>query len=147
VRRLLLVTGLAALAGAVTVAAAVGWPVSASGSSGPTTVDLVIHHSHFSLGSLSVHRGQTVRFVVHNTDPIDHELIVGDRQVQDTHEHGADISHDGSVPGQISVPAETTESTTVVFTRAFIGSGGLQFACHLPGHYAYGMQGSINVVS
>lgn len=139
-------TGIAVSA-ALTAVAAFGWPGPASGSSGPATVNLVIHYSHFSLAALTVHRGQTVRFVVHNTDPIDHELIVGDRQVQDTHEHGADIDHDGSVPGQISVPAETTVSTTVVFTPAFIGSGGLQFACHLPGHFAYGMHGTIEVVA
>jgi uncharacterized cupredoxin-like copper-binding protein len=127
--------------------AALGWPGSASGSTGPATVDVVIHYSHFSLSTLTVRRGQTVRFVVHNTDPIDHEFIVGDQHVQDIHEHGTDIDHDGSVPGEISVPAETTVSTTVVFTRALIGSGGLQFACHLPGHYAYGMHGTIEVVA
>lgn len=142
------IAGLAlAVCAALTVGAALGWPGAASGSTGPVTVDLVIHYSHFSLSALVVHRGQSVRFVVHNTDPIDHELIVGDRQVQDTHEHGADLDHDGSVRGQISVPAETTVSTTVVFTPAFIGSGGLQFACHVPGHFAYGMHGTIEVIT
>jgi uncharacterized cupredoxin-like copper-binding protein len=145
-KRIVVTTMAVALGTGLMVAATVGWPGSASGTAGVRTVDLVIHYSHFSIPSLTVHRGQTVRFVVHNTDPIDHELIVGDRQVQDTHEHGADISHNGSVPGEISVPAETTASTTVVFTPAFIGSGGLQFACHLFGHYAYGMHGDIEVV-
>jgi uncharacterized cupredoxin-like copper-binding protein len=145
--RLAVVGAVGVVAVGALVGAAVLRPGAASGSGGPATVDLVIHYSHFSLANLTVDRGETVRFVVHNTDPIDHELIVGDRAVQDSHEQGADIDHDGSIPGQISVPAETTVATTVVFTPSFIGAGGLQFACHLPGHYAYGMHGGIAVVA
>jgi uncharacterized cupredoxin-like copper-binding protein len=41
----------------------------------------------------------------------------------------------------VSVPAETTAETTYTFPTA--PGQHLQFACHLPGHYAYGMHGSI----
>jgi len=102
-----------------------------------------IHHSRFLPASLSLPEGQTVRFVVHNTDPIDHEFIVGDQATQDRHEHGVDDHHDGSVPGEISVPAGA-----VVTTTYHLGPPGeLLYGCHLPGHWAYGMRGVIRVSS
>jgi uncharacterized cupredoxin-like copper-binding protein len=82
-----------------------------------------------------------VRIVVRNNDPIDHELIVGDQAVQDGHEHGTDGSHDGSVPGQVSVPAGATVTTTYRFDRP----GRLLYGCHVPGHWAYGMRGTVEV--
>jgi uncharacterized cupredoxin-like copper-binding protein len=104
-------------------------------------VTLTIRYSHFSLGHLTVARGTTVRFVVDNRDPIDHELIVGDQKVQDIHEHGTGHHH-GAVPGEISVAAGTVGETTYTFSEP----GTLLFGCHLPGHYAYGMRGTIRVV-
>ena len=57
-------------------------------------------------------------------------------------EHTKERLHDGSVPGQISVPAGTTRATTFTFGAS---SNNLLFGCHLPGHYAYGMRGSISI--
>ena len=34
------------------------------------TVEVTVHHSRFSLGELHVRPGETVRFVLRNTDPI-----------------------------------------------------------------------------
>jgi uncharacterized cupredoxin-like copper-binding protein len=106
------------------------------------TVPITIHHSSFSVSRLSFPAGTTVRFVVTNTDPIDHEFIVGDRAVQHHIEVTEHPEHDGSVPGQISIPAGTTRTSTYTFGAP--GSG-LLFGCHLPGHFAYGMRGPIVV--
>ncbi|MBV8981680.1 MAG: hypothetical protein JO086_12330 [Acidimicrobiia bacterium] len=106
-------------------------------------VNIEIHHSRFVPAAVSVGSRQTVRFVVRNTDPIDHEFIVGDQATQDRHEHGADDHHDGSVPGEISVPAGTTVTTTYYVDRR----RQLLYGCHLPGHWAYGMRGVIRVSS
>ena len=105
------------------------------------TVELTIHHSRFSTDAMRFPRESTVRFVVRNTDPIDHELIVGDQATQDRHEHGTETHHDGSVPGEISVPAGSVVATTY----RFAGPGRLLYGCHLPGHWAYGMHGAIVV--
>jgi len=78
---------------------------------------------------------------VRNQDPIAHELIVGDKRVQRIHELGTERHH-GAKPGEISVPAGATSTTTYTFDRP----GRLYFACHLPGHYAYGMRGTIDVL-
>ena len=104
-------------------------------------VHVEIHHSRFVPSSLRLASGQTVRFVVHNTDPIDHEFIVGDQATQDRHEHGVEDHHDGSVPGEISVPAGTVVTTTYHLGPA----SRLLYGCHLPGHWAYGMRGVISV--
>ena len=107
---------------------------------GMQTVDVTIHHSHFSIAHLDIPAGTTVRFVIHNTDPIDHEFIVGSAVVQYYVEHSTERVHHG-VAGQVSVPAGTTRETTYRFGRP----QPLLFGCHLPGHYAYGMRGSITV--
>jgi uncharacterized cupredoxin-like copper-binding protein len=111
---------------------------------GVRTVDVTIHYSHFSVSHLSFPAGTTVRFVIRNTDPIDHEFILGTRGVQELMEHTKERVHTGAIPGQISIPAETTRTTTFTF-----GAPGndLLFGCHLPGHYRYGMRGSITVTA
>jgi uncharacterized cupredoxin-like copper-binding protein len=103
------------------------------------TVDITIHYSHFHPDHLSFPAGTSVTFVIHNNDPIDHEFILGPQWVQDYIEHTDHPAHDGSVAGQISVPAGETRSTTYTLTRT------VPFACHLPGHYAFGMRGSVTV--
>jgi uncharacterized cupredoxin-like copper-binding protein len=103
------------------------------------TVQIRIHYSAFSLGHLDVSPGETVRFVVTNTDPIDHEFIVGDEAVQVAHELGTEAYHPPR-PGEITIRAGETVATTYTF-----GTRDLLFGCHLPGHYAYGMRGTISV--
>jgi uncharacterized cupredoxin-like copper-binding protein len=105
------------------------------------TVHIRIHFSRFNPGGIDVEPGQTIRFVVENTDPIDHEFIVGDEGVQQAHEAGTEAHH-APRSGEISVPAEQTVVTTVTFSD---GPGSSLFGCHLPGHYAYGMRGTISI--
>jgi uncharacterized cupredoxin-like copper-binding protein len=111
-----------------------------SGAGGGRTVVLDVRHSRFSLEQLHVRPGETVRFVLRNGDPIPHELIVGDRYVQDVHEAGTEAHH-GDRPGEVSVAPGATAVTTYRFDRP----GRLLFGCHLPGHWAYGMRGAIQV--
>lgn len=108
-------------------------------------INVEIHHSHFFPSKLSVAHDETVHFVVHNTDPIDHEFIVGDQATQDRHEHGTEDHHDGSVPGEISVPAGAVVETTYHFGPP--SQKQIFYGCHLPGHWAYGMHGPIRVSS
>jgi uncharacterized cupredoxin-like copper-binding protein len=114
---------------------------SSRAETGERTVVIAVHHSRFQPAEVTVAAGSTVRFVVHNTDPIDHELILGDLAVQQWHERGTDAHHAG--PGQVSVPAGQERTTTVTF--GYTGAGQLEYACHLPGHYAYGMRGVVRV--
>jgi uncharacterized cupredoxin-like copper-binding protein len=108
------------------------------------TVVVTMHHSRFSPATLRVDPGQRVRFVLRNTDPIDHEFILGDAAVQARHEQGRDRHHHGEVPGERSVAAGQEAATTYAFPAGLDGRT-LEFACHLPGHYAYGMHGTVRV--
>jgi uncharacterized cupredoxin-like copper-binding protein len=119
---------------------------SARGATAVRTVAVTIHYSHFSPAQLSVAAGETVRFTIRNSDPIDHEFILGDQSVQDREEAATDPIHDGAMPGMVSAPAGTTVSTVVTFP-SHPAQPSLIYACHLPGHYAYGMRGSLQVTS
>jgi uncharacterized cupredoxin-like copper-binding protein len=103
------------------------------------TVVITMHHSRFQPEVVRVAPGTTVRFLLRNTDPIDHEFILGDAAVQRRHEQGREREHHGEVPGEVSVAAGGQAATTYTFRQG--GPASLPFACHLPGHYAYGMRG------
>jgi len=45
----------------------------------------------FSISTLHVRQGTTVRFLVRNHDPIAHEFIVGDKQVHLRHQFGGKL--------------------------------------------------------
>jgi uncharacterized cupredoxin-like copper-binding protein len=121
------------LVAALLVSAAACSPASAT--SDARTIEIDIHYSRFDPAVIDVRRGETVRFVIANTDPIDHEFIVGDEAVQDAHELGTESYHPPR-PGEVTVPSGETVETTYRFE-----GGNLIFGCHLPGHYAYGMRG------
>jgi len=133
----------AALVVASVAPAAIGLTACGGGAraSGPQTVEITVHHSRFDPSAVRVRPGATVRFVVHNTDPIEHEFIVGDQAVQDMHEVGTDALHQG--PGAVSVRPESTAETVYTFPT----TGHLLFGCHLPGHWAYGMRGTIAITN
>ena len=132
-------------AGAAAIGVLVAVAALASSASGTIplrtrTVTITIHHSRFSVSHLDVKKGERVRFVVRNTDPIDHELIVGPMPVQLRHESGREAHH-GTRDGEVGVPLFRTASTEYTFDEP----GEVWFACHLPGHWRYGMQGTIAV--
>jgi len=134
--RLALVGGIALALGFAGIAAAwVGLP-----SAGPTALEIPIHHSHYGRSEVTVRAGVAVTFVLRNSDPIDHEWIVGDAAVHERHRTGTEPVH-GSRPTEVSIPAGTTRVTTVIFTKP----GTYLYICHLPGHEAYGMVGTVVV--
>lgn len=104
-------------------------------------VTLTMHWSRFDQNVIEVPRGVPVRFVYVNDDPIAHEVLVGDAAFQERHEKGTEGEH-GHRPNETSVPSNSKVATTLTFAEA----GEVYFACHLPGHYAYGMKGTIKVV-
>jgi uncharacterized cupredoxin-like copper-binding protein len=126
--------GLATALGAAAVAGAVGR------SAEPVVVQIDIRYSHFSPDTISVPAGRPVTFVVVTTDPIDHEWIVGDEALHERHRTGTEPVHNAR-PTEISIDALHERKTTVTFASP----GTLTFICHLPGHEAYGMVGTLTV--
>ena len=128
---------------ALLLALAAALPACAAAEArGATVVTLDVRWSKFSENVVTVRRGVPVRFVVRNDDPIDHELIVGDLGLQERHEKGTEPAH-ADRPGEVSVAPGQTVETTVTFDRP----GTAYFACHLPGHYGYGMRGIVHVAA
>jgi uncharacterized cupredoxin-like copper-binding protein len=109
---------------------------------GDVTIRLGVEHSLFEVDEIRVVEGTRVRFVVDNTDPIAHELIVGDASVHARHEAGTHAAHP-PVPGEVSVEANARAVTTYRFDEP----GTVEFACHLPRHYDFGMHGRVVVVA
>lgn len=107
---------------------------------GPVTVTITIHHSAFDPTAITVPRGVPVTFILVNSDPIDHEWLIGDEAFHEAHRTGTHAVH-GSVPNEVTVPALSTRSTTITFPDA----GSQAYICHLPGHEAYGMVGVLTV--
>ncbi len=126
-----LASGLAAVA-----TAGLLWPTGEQ----VRVIEVDIEHSAFEPARITVERGEKVRFVVRNYDPIDHEFLIGDEQTQEIHEKGTETYH-GDRPGELSIAAQEVAETTYVFTQ----ETDLIFGCHLPSHYDYGMRGEIIV--
>jgi uncharacterized cupredoxin-like copper-binding protein len=126
--------GLAAALGAAVIAGAVGR------SDQPIVIDITIHYSHYEPAAISVPAGRPVTFVIHNTDPIGHEWIVGDAALHERHRTGTEPVHNAR-PTEVSINPLSERRTTVTFATP----GTLTFVCHLPGHEAYGMTGTLTV--
>lgn len=108
---------------------------------GEVTVEIDIEYSRFLPERLTVVEGTRVRFLVVNADPIHHEFITGGPEIHLRHANGTEGKHP-SIPGEVSVDPNGRAVTTFTFDHP----GRFVFACHLPGHYEYGMHGEIEVV-
>jgi uncharacterized cupredoxin-like copper-binding protein len=108
---------------------------------GSVTVKIRIDRSSFSPNRINVRQHTLVRFVLVNHDPIGHEFIIGGPDVHARHENGSEATHP-PVPGEVSIPPGETAATTYELHEP----GVVEFACHLPGHFQYGMVGSVVVV-
>jgi len=128
----LLSIGLAGIA-----AAWVGLPAS-----GPRTAEIDIRYSHYQPDRIVVPAGVPLTILLRNGDPIDHEWIVGDAATHERHRTGTEPVH-GSRPTEVSIPAGSSRTTTVTFTTP----GTYLYICHLPGHEAYGMVGTLEVTA
>ncbi|HET7167947.1 MAG TPA: plastocyanin/azurin family copper-binding protein, partial [Candidatus Limnocylindrales bacterium] len=108
---------------------------------GGDTVEIGIHFSTFARTEVVARAGVPLRVTLVNTDPIDHEWLVGDAAFHERHRTGTETHHDAR-PTELSIPAGTTRTTTVTFREP----GDYLFICHLPGHEAYGMVGVLHVL-
>jgi uncharacterized cupredoxin-like copper-binding protein len=139
-KRAPLALGSGLIAAAMILAAAAAVLAGGRGPSPSTSIEIVIRYSHFEPATLTVPVGVPVTITLRNDDPIDHEWIVGDESVQAVHRVGTELLHP-TRPTEVVIPAGETRVTTITFERA----GVLQYICHLPGHEAYGMVGSLTI--
>jgi uncharacterized cupredoxin-like copper-binding protein len=107
----------------------------------PEEAQVRIHFSAFSPTEVVATAGVPITITLVNTDPIDHEWLVGDAAFHERHRTGTEPEH-GLRPTEVSLPAGSTVITTVTFETP----GDYLFICHLPGHEAYGMVGVLRVL-
>lgn len=115
---------------------------SSGGGTQNKTVRIILGHLRYAPSSLTVEAGTTVRFVLANSDAIDHEFVLGSEDVQKEHErmrmsgeHMMDSSDAVSVP----------PSKTVELTHTFDEPGTVLYGCHVDDHYEQGMKGTVTV--
>jgi uncharacterized cupredoxin-like copper-binding protein len=138
--RLALVGGIALSLGLAGIAAAwVREPGLGPAPARDARID--IEFSRFGPVEVVATAGVPLTVTLVNTDPIEHEWLVGDEAFHERHRTGTEPHHRAR-PTEVSLPAGSTVSTTVVFATP----GDYRFICHLPGHEAYGMVGVLRVV-
>jgi uncharacterized cupredoxin-like copper-binding protein len=127
----------------VTIAAALVLSGCGGDAGGASVQEAAVHmrYSAFEPGEIVVRAGQPVVITIENGDPITHEWIVGTSDVHDRHRTGTEPFHD-QIPSEVTVPAFEMRKTMLTFEVP----GEYQFICHLPGHEAYGMAGTLRVV-
>jgi uncharacterized cupredoxin-like copper-binding protein len=109
---------------------------------GPDTeATIAVHYTRFDPGVLEVPAGVPVTIELRNDDPIEHEWMVGDAAMHERHRTGTEPYHD-TIPTEVTIPALSSRTTTVTFDEP----GEYAYICHLPGHEAYGMTGTLRVV-
>ena len=130
----------AGLLGLVLVTAAGALAFAGRGPAPSTDIEIVIHYSRFEPSQIAVPVGVPVTITLRNDDPIDHEWIVGDEAIHAIHRVGTEPLHPDK-PTEVVIPAGTTRTTTITWTA----TGSQQYICHLPGHEAYGMVGTVSI--
>jgi uncharacterized cupredoxin-like copper-binding protein len=125
----------------------------------------VVMNDHFRYrpSAIMVRAGRRVTFAVTNAGKLPHEFILGDRATQLDHErqmrqaastagghthlhsHGpaAHAGHDGHAAGALTVPPGQTRRLTWTFSDPGI----VLYGCHVLGHWAAGMRGTIVVLA
>ncbi len=118
------------------------------------TIEVVAADNEFSLKSLRVKDGETVRFVVRNDGLDPHEFLIGT-----THEHAehrqmmkammeqqkkGGHAHDMPAMDAHQSGVSVQPDKTAAFVWTFVRTPALEFACDIPGHYEDGMHGLIS---
>ena len=98
----------------------------------------------YSPATVRIDLGEVVAFEVTNDGAVPHEFFLADEVHQEAHE--TEMAHGGQhvmpdSPHAVSLAPGETKTIAWRFTQA----GTTEFACHVPGHYAGGMIGSIVV--
>lgn len=123
---------------------------TSGGNAGARTVEVTMADNRFEPASLTVQRGEKIRFVFRNNGTVDHDAFVGDPAAQAAHEtemrQGDDAEHGedhggGDEAGAITVKPGKTGSLSHQFDEA----GDIEIGCHEPGHFAGGMKIAVTV--
>ena len=108
------------------------------------TIQITALDIRFDKIRLHVLAGETVRFIVTNKGQLTHEFIIGDAREQAEHEQEMQKMAGMDKPDEPNgITLKPGQTKTLIWTFGL--EGDVEFACHVPGHYAAGMVGKIFV--
>lgn len=97
----------------------------------------------FDPAAVELEVGETVQFVVTNTGALQHEFYIGTQRQQRRHAREMAEMEGMTDEDERGVLIEAGATETLEYTAEKAGK--LQFGCHVDGHYAAGMKGTITV--
>ncbi len=115
----------------------------------PKKVDRTIHITmhdtmRFTPDHLTIKKGETIRFAVHNAGKIRHEMVIG--TMAELKEHEAMMQANPTMrhvePNMVSLAPGKRGDIIWQFDKL----GAFNFACLRPGHLEAGMKGEIKVI-
>jgi len=98
----------------------------------------------FTPDALTVRAGETIAFTIANPGTVPHEFVIGDEGAQAQHEREMASTSSGAMPAEPNA-VQVAPGKTAVLIYTFDKPGSLIFGCHVAGHYAAGMRGTITV--
>ena len=110
------------------------------------TIAITMRELSFDPSSVAVKRGETIRFVVVNASPIDHDFTIGDAKTE--------AEHRGEMAEMIAMGMTHGDEANAIMLKPgqrkelvwkFSKPGKLEFDCNIPGHSESGMKGTIDV--
>ncbi|QDX24112.1 hypothetical protein FP568_01280 [Pandoraea pnomenusa] len=108
------------------------------------TVDVDMRDTmRFSPATITVRRGDTVRFVVTNNGKVRHEMTLGTASALAEHAKMMQQMPDMKHAEANAVTVDPGQRRTLVWH--FTQPGTVEFACLEPGHFEAGMRGVVNV--
>ena len=112
------------------------------------TITVNIEDSVYDLEDLMVKDGEVIRFIIVNKDEAEHEFTLGTTEMQaaDRKMMAMQADHGESMEMHAPNAVSLGELETKELTWKFAGSGNIEFACNVPGHYEGGMMGNIMIM-
>jgi uncharacterized cupredoxin-like copper-binding protein len=99
----------------------------------------------FQPKEISVATGEIVLFEVTNDGKLAHEFVIGDDATQDEHEMEMADMGQGMMPADEANAVGLEPGETKMLAWTFSEPGTFKYGCHVTGHYAGGMVGTITV--
>jgi uncharacterized cupredoxin-like copper-binding protein len=120
------------------------WGIAGDAKSAKRTIEVSMSDAmRFTPAAITVHRGETVKFVLRNDGKLMHEFVLGTQKELAAHAalmvKFPDMEHDE--PYMAHVPPGQAGQIVWTFNRP----GEFDFACLIAGHYQAGMVGKITV--
>ena len=122
-------------------------PFVAGTKEAPRVIEItMLDRFAFEPNDITIQAGETVKFVLRNEGVLPHDFTVGDEMDQMHHdEEMAAGGHGGHHADVNAIMVDAGQTGELVFT--FGDPVEWLIGCHVPGHYAAGMKGTISVVA